>query len=78
MTDELTQRELAYRLRIAIDRAMRDPQPRWLSAVEKLLVANPRGISSAHVTHNLGEARRAWLRAHARVDATPNATRSAE
>ena len=48
-------------LRIAIDRAMRSPQPRWLKAVAALVHENPRGWESSHVRHNVGEARRAFV-----------------
>jgi hypothetical protein len=68
---EIPQRELAIRLRIAIDRAMAEPTARWLAAVARLVQENPRGVASSHVTHNLGAARRAWL---ARFGARPAAS----
>lgn len=58
---ELPQRRLAYELRIAIDRAMRSPQPRHINKLLHLLAANPRGVQSSHVQHNLGVARRAYV-----------------
>jgi len=67
MTDRLTQRELLNELRVAVDRAMRDPQPRWVEAVVTLRRDNPRGMRSSHITHNLGEPRRTWL---AQLDVT--------
>jgi hypothetical protein len=66
---ELPQRKLAYELRIAIDRAMRSPQPRFLRKVTQLVEENPRGAGSRHVTHNLGRGRRAYL---ARLAASQN------
>ena len=64
---EMSQRRLAVKLRLAIDREQRHPTSRWHKAVAKLLEENPRGAASSHVAHNLGAARRAWL---ARVHAT--------
>lgn len=58
---ELPQRKLAVELRIAIDRAMRSPQQRWYEAIAKLIYENPNGWGSSHVTHNVGEARRAFV-----------------
>jgi hypothetical protein len=58
---ELPQRRLAYELRIAIDRAVRSPQPRFIDKVVKLVQENPRGMKSQHVLHNLGVGRREAL-----------------
>lgn len=58
---ELPQRKLAYELRIAVDRAMRSPQPRFVRRVRQLVEENPKGMKSRHVTHNLGVARRAYV-----------------
>jgi hypothetical protein len=63
--DTISQRQLVYRLALAIDTALLgekvgQPAPR---EVEELLAANPRSALSTHVMHNIGARRARWLRA---------------
>jgi hypothetical protein len=63
--DRIPQSRLTNELRVAIDRAMYavdTPQKRAsLRVLRRLIEENPRSYVSAHVQHNLGRARRAWL-----------------
>ncbi len=60
--DEIPQRELVYRLALAIDNyGLRSGSQREL---DELIDANPRSTFSTHVLHNIGARRRRWLLAY--------------
>ena len=59
--DAMSQRRLVYELKIAIDRAIRMPQPRYMEAVLRLVDRDPHAAASTHVRYNLGVARRTWV-----------------
>lgn len=61
----MPQRRLSYELRIAIDRCVRSDDRRYGERLVRLVEANPRGVWSSHVQHNLGVSRRTWLVAFA-------------
>jgi len=68
MKPELSQRRLALELRFQIDScrnmAFNSPVSTRQQArqrVRRLIRENPHNFRSAHVRHNLGEARLAWL-----------------
>ena len=58
--DTIPQRELVYRLALAIDLYGIDSR----SDLDGLLDANPRSAYSTHVLHNIGARRRKWLLAY--------------
>ena len=60
--DTIPQRELVYRLALAIDQHGLDR--RWQRELDELLDANPRSAYSTHVLHNIGARRRRWLLAY--------------
>jgi len=65
--ERLSQRQLVYELRRAIDQDQR-------SRAIGLVLGHPRGIQSAHVRHNLGARRGARLLAY--LDASRSFVRS--
>jgi hypothetical protein len=78
---KIPQRRLAYELRIAIDRCMRQPgERRFRDRLMRLIEENSDGVWSSHVQHNLGVTRRTWVDANiarpaSRVVATPGLVR---
>lgn len=61
--EPLPQRQLMLELRFQIDHARRHPKEasQTKTRIRALIAAHPRGIISAHVHRNLGQARRRWL-----------------
>jgi hypothetical protein len=63
--ERLSQRQLSYELRIAIDRARnastKAQHAAALKEVHRLVKENPEGTFSRYVTHNIGNARTLWL-----------------
>lgn len=60
--DRLSQRQLVYELKHAIDRVMRRPwDTRAQGHLDDVLAENPRSSRSGHVLYNIGAFRREWL-----------------
>ena len=69
--DDVPQRELVYRLALAID--LFGIERGSEAALNELLDANPRSAFSTHVLHNIGSRRRRWLLAYRSARATRGA-----
>jgi len=64
--DSIPQRQLVYRLALAIDRCIDPAVPNGTAAgeLEEIIFANPRSSFSTHVLHNIGKRRARWLIAY--------------
>jgi hypothetical protein len=58
---EMPQRQLALELRYAIDVEMLHPTAAGFARVQALIEANPYGVTTRHVEHNLGATRLDFL-----------------
>jgi len=70
--EQISQRQLVYELKHAIDVCRRRPWDlRARAHLDRLVAENPRGIESSHVRYNIGRVRRAWLAARLARAALP-------
>lgn len=60
----MTQAEVLYNLRFAIETAIAYPTDIRITAALELARAYPRALRSSHVRHNLGQRRWKWLTEH--------------
>lgn len=59
--DAISQRQLIFELKAAIDRAERVQSDAAWAKVDALIAENPHAARSTHVTRNLGARRFEWL-----------------